>query len=188
MKDRFKENDYRLGFDFVTEESLNDAIQRAMFAWSSNHKYVTFFNVTDKCNLENKGSDCSVAELYIQATMGAEEYDWAPVHVTREYGSDNVRSTADKGIAGKPIRRSVITFFLDHPVELPDFPRGLQCYYLDTTFCEPFQNAQQFYNVKLLIEVVTFFLWAIAFVLALFRVAEYVVTYYNKGARKALVP
>jgi len=176
----FKENDFHFGFDFVTTESLNDALQRAMFQWASNHKYLTFFNVSDKCT----NSDCDVAELYIHAMKGGEKYDYVPVKVFQTFNSSSgatVRTTAGRTLDAKAIIKSEIIFFIDHPVEQPDFRRGLHCFYLDETFCEPFQNMQLTFDFKLMIEVICFTLWGISFLMALKRAIEYIIGYSQKG-------
>ncbi|KAG8465383.1 hypothetical protein KFE25_002690 [Diacronema lutheri] len=179
----FKENDFRLGYDFVTAESLNDALQRAMFQWASNHKYLNFFNVSDKCTAA-EGKDCAVAELYIHAGAGGEEFQWAPVKVFQTFNSTSgarVRTTAGESIDARAIVKSEVKFFTDHPVEAPDFRLGRQCFYLDETFCEPFHREQRKYDLKLMVEVVCFVIWAIAFLMAVKRLLEYVVGYCQKG-------
>mgnify|MGYP003684982003 CR=1 FL=1 len=182
----FKENDFRLGYDFVTAESLNDALQRAMFQWASNHKYLNFFNVSDKCTAA-EGKDCAVAELYIHAGAGGEEFQWAPVKVFQTFNSTSgarVRTTAGESIDARAIVKSEVKFFTDHPVEAPDFRLGRQCFYLDETFCEPFHREQRKYDLKLMVEVVCFVIWAIAFLMAVKRLLEYVVGYCQKGTRR----
>lgn len=191
MTPLFKENDFRLGFQFVTTESLNDALQRSMFQWANNHKYLTFFNVSDKCQPKD-GKDCEFAELYIHAKTGGEKYEWAPVKVFHEFREPDsnvtggsVRTTAGEMIDAKEISKAEVVFFTDHPVEFPDFRLGRQCFYLDETFCVPFQERQKTTNIKLTTEIVCFVLWAIAFLMALKRMLEYVVAYCQKRTQRS---
>lgn len=179
----FKENNFKLGFDYVTAEALNSAIQRAMFQWANNHKYLTFFNVSDKCAAA-EGADCAAAEVYIHAGTGGEAFNWAPLRVSHTYNASGttVRTTAGELIDAQQIVKSEVRFFTDHPVELPDFRTGQQCFYLDETFCEPFQRAQLTYDAKLITEVVCFAVWAAAFLMTLKRVSEYFRSYRRKGA------
>jgi hypothetical protein len=53
--------------NFITCDDINDALERAMTTWSANHPYIKFYNVSDECEREGNGADCSLAEMYVDA-------------------------------------------------------------------------------------------------------------------------
>lgn len=75
LRPTFREDSVSSGglnlIEFINCEEINDAIARAMSTWALNHPYLDFYNVTDECNAEGKGRECSLAEVYIDASAPA---------------------------------------------------------------------------------------------------------------------
>jgi hypothetical protein len=194
--DLFQENNLRLGMgrNVVSLESINDAIQRAMFQWSNNHKHITFFNVTDRCH--DQGKECNAAELYISAeTTGGEMHGYAPVKVFQTLRPNQTRSrtTAGFDVDGAQISKIEVVFYLGKTTGAIDSARTTEakpthCFYLDETFCTPFHAAQRLYDFRLMVEISCFGVWAVAVLMALKRMAEWVVAYRKRGTRLISLP
>lgn len=158
--------------EWITCDDINDALARAMTTWSSNHPYVSFYNVTDECLLEGKGRDCTIAEVYIDAgtpPAGSTALEQVAAYVThnpiwRKKYSNNERwetgvrmPNGDVSHRDWQLKFAMITFH-DH-----------LCWYLDNTFCSGLRSHNdKFGNVALIGSGVTFSVWTSAFLYLLY--------------------
>jgi len=132
-------------FDLVTCEALLDSVMRGFATWHENHRYLSFYDMTEECkhadplSISTPPASNECARLEISITAGGPLRDVDDNAATvynmpsnrRNWRSGTYSTAGDYLVASRAIEKSRLHFNTDH------------CWYLDNSFCAGFHKVDQ---------------------------------------------